>query len=276
VLGRAVKSEGGDRWLNGLALGRLDGNRIDLELPSVDDVHAADFTMWFWLKPAPKHPDISVTPQTLTFLDAEPLNVIIANKGEAGLSFRAEARTTSPERGRAYDVQPTSGELAPATSEAHRTKGLSVTPLMMPPSRIVYAGELVITSNDPDTPTVTVPLATMTSADGIIPLDRGALRLKGVRDDVADVLVGAPPGEEIEASKLLAELGDRPLRLGVAPGFESTFIEMRDQFEAAGVSVERVVGEPAELKQRADAGELELDGIVGDAAVAGNLSKEIG
>jgi Family of unknown function (DUF6519) len=277
VLGRAVKSKEGDRWLNGLALGRLDGNRIDLDLPSVDDVHAADFTMWFWLKPAPKHPDISVTPQELTFIDdEEALSVIVANKGEAGLSFTAEARTTLPARLRAYEVEPTSGELAPATAEAHRTKGLSVSALMMPPSRIVYAGELVITSNDPDTPTVTVPLTTMTTADGIIPLDKGALRLKAVRDDVGDVLVGPRPEEEVDVSKLRAELGDRPLRLGVAPGFESAFIEMRDQFEAAGISVERVVGEPAELTQLADAGELQLDGIVGDAAVAGNLSKEIG
>jgi hypothetical protein len=233
--------------------------------------------MWFWLKAAPKHPHISVTPPKLTFLDPEEaLSVIIGNSGEGGLSFTAEARTTFPAKRTAYEVEPTSGELPPATSAAHRSKELSVSALMMPPSRIVYAGELVITSNDPDTPTVTVPLATMTSADGIIPLDKGALRLKATRDDVADVLVGPRPDEEVSATKLLAELGDRPLRLAVAPGFESTFIEMRDQFEAAGVSVERVVGEPAELAQQADAGDIQLDGIIGDAAVAGNLSKGIG
>jgi hypothetical protein len=50
--GRAVADSNGDEGLvvNGLALARLraDGG-TDLALPTVDDVHGADFTMWFWL-----------------------------------------------------------------------------------------------------------------------------------------------------------------------------------------------------------------------------------
>jgi hypothetical protein len=55
VNGRAVTdADRPDRLLNGLALTRPrpDGG-IDLLFPTVDDVRGADFTMWFWLEPAP-------------------------------------------------------------------------------------------------------------------------------------------------------------------------------------------------------------------------------
>ncbi|GAB3307721.1 hypothetical protein GCM10027451_16000 [Geodermatophilus aquaeductus] len=52
LTGRAVadSADGDRRVVNGLALGRPgSANRTDLELPTVDHVHGADFTLWFWL-----------------------------------------------------------------------------------------------------------------------------------------------------------------------------------------------------------------------------------
>ena len=50
LAGRAIADREQRLHVNGLALGRLrpDGG-TDMVLPTVDDVHAADFTMWFWL-----------------------------------------------------------------------------------------------------------------------------------------------------------------------------------------------------------------------------------
>jgi hypothetical protein len=49
LTGCAVAADDG-RVVNGLAIGRpaTDGT-TELVLPTVDDVHGADFTMWFWL-----------------------------------------------------------------------------------------------------------------------------------------------------------------------------------------------------------------------------------
>ncbi|MFI0975414.1 DUF6519 domain-containing protein [Streptomyces sp. NPDC021093] len=52
LTGRAIAdSRAADRRVvNGLTLGLPGpGNRTDMELPSIDDVTGADFTMWFWL-----------------------------------------------------------------------------------------------------------------------------------------------------------------------------------------------------------------------------------
>jgi hypothetical protein len=49
LTGRAIATDRG-RVVNGLAVGRPDtGGRTELVLPTVDDVHGADFTLWFWL-----------------------------------------------------------------------------------------------------------------------------------------------------------------------------------------------------------------------------------
>jgi hypothetical protein len=55
LTGRAVadSADADRRVINGLALGRPgDDDRTDMELPTVDDVRGADFTMWFSLVPA--------------------------------------------------------------------------------------------------------------------------------------------------------------------------------------------------------------------------------
>jgi hypothetical protein len=49
LTGRAVAAADG-RVINGLAVGRPGaGGLTELVLPTVDDVHGADFTLWFWL-----------------------------------------------------------------------------------------------------------------------------------------------------------------------------------------------------------------------------------
>ena len=49
LTGRAVAADDG-RVVNGLAVGRpAAGGLTELVLPTVDDVHGADFTLWFWL-----------------------------------------------------------------------------------------------------------------------------------------------------------------------------------------------------------------------------------
>ena len=49
LTGRAVAADDG-RVVNGLALGQPGaGGLTELVLPTVDDVHGADFTLWFWL-----------------------------------------------------------------------------------------------------------------------------------------------------------------------------------------------------------------------------------
>jgi hypothetical protein len=56
LTGRAVAADDG-RVVNGLAVGRpaADGT-TELVLPTVDDVHGADFTMWFWLAQPSQEP----------------------------------------------------------------------------------------------------------------------------------------------------------------------------------------------------------------------------
>lgn len=274
VLGHAVTSKDGERFLNGRAFASLDEERIDLDLPSVDDVHGADFRTWFWLGGAKRRsagPRIVVGPSKLVFLNAgEQLNFSIENEGDADLKFRIEAVTTSPPGGRVYEVSNPSGVVSPGAAQL-----LQVTSSVFDRG-IVYAGQLIVHSNDPDQPEVVIELSS-SALPGIIVVPGSPFRLKPLREEVVEVITG-PPREPPDPRRLRKELEDRgePLRLAVAPGFENTFDEMRSRLTEAGIEVARVEGDPAELARKAESGEIVLDGVVGDVALANRLAEARG
>ena len=270
VMGNAVASEDGERFLNGRAFGRLDDGRIDLALPTVDDVHGADFRTWFWITRLREaaQPRIEAGPSKLVFVeDGEELSASIQNVGDADLDYEIRAVTTSPPGGPVYEISNTSGTLSPGGTQ-----------LLLVRSRaaergIVYAGQLVIRSNDPDQGEVTISLSSSVSP-GIIVVPDSPFRLKPLRKEVMEILT-APPEEPVDPRRLRAELEtrDQPLRLAVAPGSEDIFASMRDRLTASGIEVERVEGDPIELAGRAESGEIVLDGIVGDVALANELAE---
>jgi hypothetical protein len=269
VMGNVVASEDGERFLNGRAFGRLDDDRIDLDLPTVDDVHGADFRTWFWITRVREaaQPRIEAGPSRLIFVrDGEELSASIQNVGDAELRYEIRVVTTSPPGGRVYEVSDPSGALSPGGTQ-----------LLLVRSRaaergIVYAGQLVIRSNDPDQGEVTISLSSSVSP-GIIVVPDSPFRLKPLREEVMEILV-APPEEPVDPRRLRAELEtrDEPLRLAVAPGFEDTFATLRIRLAETGIEVERVEGDVTELARRADAGEILLDGVIGDAALANELA----
>jgi Family of unknown function (DUF6519) len=271
VMGNAVASEDGERFLNGRAFASLDDDRIDLVLPTGDDVHGADFRMWFWIARLERDrvsPRIDVAPSELVFVDeGEQLGASIQNLGDADLKFKVEAVTTSPPAGRIYEVSNPSGALSPG-----ETQLLLVTSALAERG-IVHAGQLLIHSNDPEQPEAIISLSSPGSP-GIIVVPRGPFRLKPVRDEVVRVLTG-PPQESPDPRRLRKELEARgqPLLLAVAPGFEDTFDAMRSRLADTGIEVERVEGDPAELALQAESGEIVLDGVIGDGTLANELAK---
>ena len=151
LLGNVVASRRDKRlFVNGRAFGALRGDGTTaLELPSVDDVHGADFTMWFWLAGGKdeKPPRIVVRPERLVFgtlTETKPLRV--SNEGGSPLIVDVEARTISPPGTAIYQVQPLGREVPPGA-----TVEFAVTSMRGGPAA-VFAGELLLTSNDPQQP----------------------------------------------------------------------------------------------------------------------------
>ena len=147
----------------------------------------------------------------------------------------------------------------------------------------LFSGELVLTSNDPQQPRVSVPLSSPGLPDfGVVPTSTGVLRLAPVRKALG-VAAGrdALPGVA-GTTPLVRAVGERPdhprLRLAVAPGFEPALEELRRRLSDVGVEVEVEVvpGDPGDLVRQAAAGDLVLDGIVGDAALAEALAADGG
>jgi hypothetical protein len=281
LLGNVVASGRDKRlFVNGRAFGALrpDGTTA-LALPSVDDVHGADFTMWFWLavRKDEKPPRIVVRPERLVFgtlTETRPLTV--TNSGGSPLVVDAEARTISPPGTAIYQVEPPGREVPPGASAE-----FAVTSMRGGPAA-VFAGELVLTSNDPQQPRVSVPLSSPGRGDfGIVPTRTGILRLAPVRN--ALVALAGPDAEPGAAGtrplvNALADRTDHPrLRLALAEGFGAAAEELRARLARADLEAEIVDGDPAELVKRAAADDdLVLDGVVGDEPVAKALADAVG
>jgi hypothetical protein len=282
LLGNVIADERSGRYVNGRAFGALrpDGTTA-LVLPSVDDVHGADFTMWFWLAGKPENPPtLIVAPERLVFgaqLDRRSLSVI--NDGGSPLLVEAEAQTTSPPGVVNYAVEPNDLEVAPGS-----TATFTVTSFrggLLP--GMLFAGELLLTSNDPELPRLGVALTSPGLPDfGVVPSRTGILRLAPVRTALI-----AAAGPDVHAGAtgtgpLVRAVGERPddprLRLAVARGFEAATEELRRRLQESGaeIEIEVVEGEPGELVRRAAAGDLVLDGVVGDEAFAKAIADELG
>jgi len=102
-------------------------------------------------------PDIAATPPTLTFddrdIDDGPiiLDVEISNEGDAPLVFGAPA----------FDLTGSSAFYifnSPATANLAPSESVTVTIAFDPATEEPHAGSLQVLSNDPDTPTLAVPL----------------------------------------------------------------------------------------------------------------------
>ena len=263
LLGNVVGDERGELFVNGLTFGALRGDgSTALKLPSVDDVHGANFTMWFWIgaEEVAGPPRIRVTPASLTFGSGrQTLPVTVANVGGAQLEVKADARTTSPPGTQGYIVEPDFAVVAPG-----QTATFAVTSLRGGPVA-VFAGQLVLESDDPDNRVVTVPLSS--PGFGLVPVRTGALRLRNPRDELLDSRTTA----------LVAELRRRDqvptLRVAVAPGYEDAVPALRERLAADGIELEVIQGDPVAIAARASAGELVLDAVVGDEEIAGALGR---
>lgn len=276
LLGNVIADERGERFVNGRAFGKLrpDGSTA-LVLPSVDDVHGSDFTMWLWLAGVPDDPPrLVVNPDRLVFgalTETRPL--VVTNPGDSPLIVDAEAHTFSPLGTAIYSVKPAGREVPPGSSAEFAVtsqRGGAVA---------VFAGELVLTTNDPQLPRVTVPLSSPGIRDfGVVPTATGVLRLAPVRKAlVAAAGPDAAPGAAGTAPlvKAVGARAERPvLALAVAPGFGAAAEELRRRLAdvAVGVEVEVVDGDPAALVRRAADGQLVLDGVVGDDATGTALT----
>jgi hypothetical protein len=279
LLGNVVASARDKRlFVNGRAFGALrpDGTTA-LELPSVDDVHGADFTMWFWLAGTDqKPPRIVVRPERLLFgaqTETKPLTV--TNTGGSPLIVDAEARTISPPGTAIYQVQPLGREVPPGATAEFAVTSMRGGPVA------VFAGELILTSNDPEQPRVLVPLSSPgLGGFGVIPTRSGVLRLAPARNALLavagpDAEPGAGGGALVRA---LAERPDHPrLRIATAERFGAALEELRSRLARAGVEVEPVDGDPAELLKRAGADDdFVIDAVVGDDTVAKDLTEQVG
>ena len=129
----------------------------------------------------------------------------------------------------------------------------------------IFAGQLVLESDDPDNRVVTVPLSS--PGFGLVPVRTGALRLRNPRDELLDSRTTA----------LVAELRRRDpvptLRVAVAPGYEEAVPALRERLAADGIELEVIQGDPVAIAARASAGELVLDAVVGDEEIAGALGR---
>jgi hypothetical protein len=149
-------------------------------------------------------------------------------------------------------------------------------------SFVLFAGELTLTSNDPQQPRIGVPLSSPgLGVIGVVPTRTGILRLAPIRTAlVAVVGPDAEPGGA-GAGPLLSGLRERPgnprLRFAMAQGFGAAVEELRARLARVDVEAEIVDGDPAELVKRA-AGDDDfvLDGVVCDKEVATALSADVG
>ena len=240
-----------DRYINGLALSKLrpDGSTA-LVLPTVDDVHAADFKLWFWITGQQSlRPRIFLLAEAVLFgFGRQTMPLAVRNMGGAPLRIDAEARTTAPAGGRFFTVEPDAVEIAPGESFA-----FAVTSVQGGQS----TGELLLKSNDPDTPLAVVPLTARPL--GIAPTPDGVLRLKAPSEEIVDPERGA---RRLRAA--LAKREQEPaLRVAVAPGFEDDVEALRRRLADDRVELSVVAGDPADLVARAAAGEIVVDAVLG-------------
>lgn len=264
--GNVIGAARDERFVNGLAFGELrrDGTTA-LQLPTVDDVHGADFTMWFWI-PAElaSPPRIAVNPTSIVFGPSpQTVSVTITNTGGSTLRVETEIRGgLDPAGAQNFSVAPATAEVAPGGTGS----------LAVSSARGIFAGirgDLVVKSNDPSNPSVVVSLLSV--AIGLVPTRTGVLRLKAPREEIVDPQAGARRLE----SELVKREGDDALRVAVAPGFEASFEVLRERLAADGIDVVVVEGDPAEAVARAAAGELVLDAVVGDAQVAASFERGV-
>jgi len=276
LLGNVIADERGELFVNGRTFGKLrpDGSTA-LVLPSVDDVHGADFTMWFWLAGGPDTPPrVVVNPDRLFFgALTETRTVAVTNTGDSVLLVEAEARTVSPPNTVIYSVKPAGREIPPGSSVEFAVTS------QRGGAAAVFAGELVLTTNDPQQPRIVVPLSSPAfGVFGVVPTANGVLRLAPVRKAlVAAAGPEATPGAAGTAPLVKAVRGrvDHPLlRFAVAPGFGAAAEELRRRLAEVGVDVEVEIvdGDPTDLARRAAADELVLDGFIGDEATAAALA----
>lgn len=257
VLGNAVGSAEGELFLNGRAFGKLlQDKRIALQLPTVDDVHGADFTMWFWLEPEPvRPPQLLVDPTALRFFVSGTAGVRVANVGGQAVTVQAIARTNPPTTD-AYLVTPEAATLQP-------NEETTLTVSAKRRGRQQITGTLTIDADHAEVADVVVSLTTEVVVE-LRPVDEGIFVLHPELREEVELTLKPPEGEEPGLDKLKAALEDRgePLRVAVLPGGDDAFIAMREDFAAKGIDVVRVSGNPAGLIQLAKSGQLVLDAVV--------------
>jgi hypothetical protein len=273
VLGNVLGSAEQNLFLNGRAFGKLlDDGRIALQLPSVDDVHGADFSMWFWLEPEPvRPPQLLVDPMALHFFRGGTAVVRVANVGGEAVAIEVSTRTSSSRVPNRFSATPASATIQPdaeveltVTAET-LTRGLSAT------------GILTIDPDHPDLETINIPLET-TGSPELRPLVDGIIARRPELREEVELSLNPPEGEDPGLDKLKAALEDRgePLRVAVLPGGEDAFIALRDEFEAKGIEVVRVSGNAAGLIQLANSGRLVLDAVVSAPGGGGALAATSG
>jgi hypothetical protein len=234
--------------------------------------------MWFWLAGGRENPPrVVVRPERLVFgalTETRPLAV--TNAGDSALRVDAEARTISPPGTAIYSVEPSHREVPAGASAEFAVRS------QRGGAAAVFAGELLLTTNDPQQPRITVPLSSPgIGTFGVVPTATGILRLAPVRKALlAAAGPDAAPGAAGTAPlvKAVGERAEHPLlALAVAPRFEPAMEELRRRLAEGGVGVEVEVvdGDPAVLVRRAAEGQLVLDGVVGDEATATALADEL-
>lgn len=146
-------------YVDGEAFGRpSSARRVDLRLPSGDGRRGGDFEMWFWLAPGGLlAPDIDVTPTSLAFgnvsVGQNPTqSLTVRNTGSAELSITRTGITSNRPW---FSVVSPTGPFSVAPN-AQQTVTVRFSPTSE--SGTPVTGTLSIASNDPDEPTVRIPM----------------------------------------------------------------------------------------------------------------------